>query len=199
MNHKASCVDLPVASQNLGQAFSAVARYFRALHGVLSDSYPGPYRMTALGAWATSRSPHVFSFFKRTNLSRYELFLDLGSGDGLVTCIAGLFTRSIGVEIDPELCRVAQGAVRELKLEERVSFVCGNYLQMPIWKADCLYLYPDKPMHELESLLTNWKGSLLIYGLHLPPRNLLQVSKLQCGRESLVLYQNLDRFDCALF
>jgi hypothetical protein len=190
MNPKAFCPDLPDVSRNRGRAFSAVARYFKALHGISSDTHAGPYRMTALGAWATSRSPHVFFFFKRIDLSRHELFLDLGSGDGLVTCIAGLFTRSIGIEIDLELCQAAQRAVRELKLEERATIVCGNYLQLPIWKAACLYHYPDKPMQELERLLTNWKGTLLIYGPHLPPRTLLPVSRLQCGRESLVLYQN---------
>jgi hypothetical protein len=190
MNPKALCHDSPVVSHNRDRIFSAVARYFRALHRVSSDSGAGTYRMTALGAWATSRSPHVYSLFKRIDLGRHELFVDLGSGDGLVTCIAGLFTRSVGIEIDFELCQVAQRAVGELKLEERVSFVCGNYLQLPIWRASCLYLYPDKPMQELERVLNNWNGTLLVYGPHLPPRNLLPVSMLQCGRETLVLYQN---------
>ena len=190
MNPKAFCRDSPVMSHNRDRTFSAVARYFRARHRVSSDSGAGPYRMTALGAWATSRSPHVFSFFKRIDLGRHELFLDLGSGDGLVTCIAGLFTRSVGIEIDFELCQMAQRAVGELKLEERVSFVCGNYLQLPIWRAACLYHYPDKPMQEIERLLINWNGTLLVYGPHLPPRTLLPLSRLQCGRETLVLYQN---------
>jgi hypothetical protein len=148
--------------------------------------------MTSLGTWAPSRSPHVFFFFKRLGLDRHDLFLDLGSGDGLVTCIAGLFTRSIGIEIDFELCQVAQRAARDLKLEESVHFVCGNYLQLPIWKAACLYHYPDKPMDGLERLLASWKGPLLIYGPHFPPGNLLRISRLQCGRESLVLYRNPD-------
>jgi hypothetical protein len=190
MNPKPFCPDLPLASQKRGRAFSAVTRYFKALYRASSDSGAGTYRITSLGAWATSRSPHVFSFFKRIDLSRYDLFLDLGSGDGLVTCIAGLFTRSIGIEVDLDLCQAAQRAVRELKLEERVSIVCGNYLQLPIWKAGCLYHYPDKPMQEIEKLLINWKGALLVYGPHIPPRTLLPVSSLQCGRESLVIYQN---------
>jgi hypothetical protein len=190
MNPKASCPDSSVASHVRGRAFSAVARYFRALHGLSSDSGAGPYRMTALGAWATSRSPHVFSFFKRIDLGRHELFLDLGSGDGLVTCMAGLFTHSVGIEIDFELCQRARRAAAELKLEERVSFVCGNYLELPIWEADCLYHYPDKPMQELERLLTDWNGILMVYGPHLPPKTLLPVSRLQCGRETLVIYQN---------
>jgi hypothetical protein len=190
MNHKALSHDSPVVSHKRDRTFSAVARYYRALHRVSSDSGAGPYRMTALGTWATSRSPHVFSFFKRIDLGGHELFLDLGSGDGLVSCIAGLFTRSVGIEIDFELCQVAQRAVRELNLKERVSIVCGNYLELPIWRAGCLYHYPDKPTQELERLLINWNGTLLVYGPHLPPRNLLAVSRLQCGRETLVLYQN---------
>ena len=133
--------------------------------------------MTSLGAWATSRAPHVFSFFKQIDLGRYELFLDLGSGDGLVACIAGLFTHAVGIEVDPGLCNVAQRAARDLRLTERVGFICGDYLNLPIRHADCLYHYPDKPMDRLEDLLKGWRGTLLVYGPHFPPQTMVSRSR----------------------
>jgi hypothetical protein len=189
MNPKPSYVEPPHPGRSQSRAFSAVARYYRTLHNGLRDRGEGPYRLTTLGAWATSRAPHLFSFFRRIDLSRYDLFIDLGSGDGIVTCIAGLFTRSVGIEIDVELCHLAQRAARELKLADRVSFICGNYLDLRIRRAGCLYHYPDKPMHDLERLLTGWNGVLLIYGPHLPPRSLVPISRLECGRERLVVYE----------
>jgi hypothetical protein len=174
-----------------GRSFAAIVRYYRELHGASGKVVTTPYRLTTLGAWATSRAPHVFSFFKQMELDRYELFLDLGSGDGVVACIAGLFTRAVGIEVDPELCGMAQRAGQDLELTGRVGFVCGNYLHLPIWHADCLYLYPDKPMRDLEALLTAWPGSLLVYGPHFPLRSMAPIRRLACGRERMVLYRNV--------
>ena len=172
-----------------GRTFASIVRYYRRLHRSASDSSMEPYRATALGVWATSRAAHVFSFFRHIDLARYNLFLDLGSGDGIVTCIAALFTRSIGIEVDQGLCRVAQRAARELQLAERAGFICGDYLELPIWRSDCLYQYPDKPILGLEKALRDWQGALLVYGPHFPPETLFPVSRLQCGREKLVLYR----------
>jgi hypothetical protein len=175
---------------NQGRAFSTIVRYFRTLHAASKDAGAVPYRLTSRGAWAASRAPHVFSFFRRVGLNQYDSFLDLGSGDGIVACIAGLFTRSVGIEIDPGLCRLAQRAARELHLADSVSFICGNYLELPIRRATCLYHYPDKPMDDLARLLTNWDGVFLIYGPHFPLRTMIPVSRLECGRERMVVYRS---------
>jgi len=170
--------------------FNRIVRHYRERYEALSNEGVAHYCLTALGAWATSRAPHVYYFFRIIDLSKYKLFVDLGSGDGIVTCIAGLFTRAIGIETDLELCRVAQNASSKLNLDDTVSFTCGDYLTQRIWKADCLYLYPEKPFHSLEKYLTNWQGTLLVYGPHLPPRRFVPIQKLQCAKERLVLYQN---------
>ena len=172
-----------------GRTFASIVRYYRRLHKSAPDPSAEPYRATELGVWATSRAAHVFSFFRRIDLARFNLFLDLGSGDGIVTCIAALFTRSIGIEVDQGLCRLAQRAARELQLSERAGFICGDYLELPIWRSDCLYQYPDKPILVIERALRDWRGALLVYGPHFPPETFLPVSRLQCGREKLVLYR----------
>jgi hypothetical protein len=180
------------SNSDRGRAFAAIARYYRELHRSLSVADGGPpYRLTPLGAWAVSRAPHVFWFFRQMGLERYDLFLDLGSGDGVVAVIGGLFTRSIGIEGDTVLCGLARRAARDLGLTQRVSFICGDYLTLPIHTADCLYLYPDKPLDNLEELLTNWRGALLIYGPHFPPRAFSPVFRLQRGRERMVLYHKI--------
>ncbi len=166
-----------------------ILRHYRHMHELLAHSGQGPYRITARGAWATSRIAHVYYFFKRLRLEKDRLFIDLGSGDGLVACVAGLFTRSIGIEADPGLCRTAVEAVRFLGLTHRVEIVCGDYLTMNLRRADCLYLYPDKPFEALERLLNPWPGRLMVYGPHIPPKHLIPERQLRCGRERMQVYR----------
>jgi hypothetical protein len=177
------------SDQHRNHTFTSIVHHYRILHKKLEDAGTGPYQLTSKGVWAASRAPHVFSFFKSLELGRFNCFLDLGSGDGIVTCIAGMFTRSIGIEADFGLCRTARRAAMEMGLDERVSFICGDYLTQRIWNADCLYLYPDKPFYSIEALLEGWSGSLLVYGPHIPPRNLEPTLRLRCGKERLVVYQ----------
>ena len=176
--------------QNARHQFARLARHYRRRYEALEQNGAGCYQFTALGAWATSRAAHVFYFFRRIGLDRYRLFIDLGSGDGIVTCIAGLFTPAIGIEVDPGLCTTAQRAASTLELHDRTAFICGNYLAQQIHRADCLYIYPDKPFYALETRLASWPGTLLVYGPHLPPRRMLAEGRLRCGREQLTWYRN---------
>jgi hypothetical protein len=164
-------------------------RYYRRLHELLERNGQGPYRITSRGAWAASRMAHVYYFLKRLGLENDRLFMDLGSGDGLVACVAGLFTRSVGIEADPDLCKSAAEAVRWLEMSDRVQIACGDYLTMNLRRADCLYLYPDKPFDPLAQLLSTWPGRLLVYGPHLPPNALVPETLLQCGRERIQVYR----------
>ncbi|MFZ0946202.1 MAG: hypothetical protein WB930_09160 [Syntrophobacteraceae bacterium] len=166
-----------------------IIEYFRKLHGPDGDyGHALPYRLTASGAWAASRPEHLFNFFRRLDLSRFRLFIDLGSGDGVATCAAGLFTRSIGIESDPFLVSRAARAARDLNLLSRVGFIRADFLTQRIQNADCLYIYPDKPIDALENTLAGWGGTLFIYGPHFPPKRLSLIEKLRCGRETISVY-----------
>jgi len=177
-----------LADRNLH--FAAVVRYYRKFYQDLKRSGDEPYRMTQLGAWAASRAPHAYYFFRAGNLAAYDLFIDLGSGDGIVSCIAGLFTHSVGIEIDAYLCSIAREASGQLGLNARVNFICGDYLDHNIDRADCLYLYPDKPFDRLAKRLCKWQGTVFVYGPHLPPQSFEPVRALRCGKEQMVLYKN---------
>jgi predicted RNA methylase len=171
------------------KAFRRLSKYFDQRHRQSGDPDGGPYRLTALGAWATSRAAHVFYFFKAIGLHRAALFCDLGSGDGLVVCIASLFTRAIGIEVDKELCRMGCQAATQLGLQDRVRFVCADFRTIRIREADCLYIYPDKPPRDLIFLLDGWNGSLLVYGPHFPLKDFNSVQRLHCGGETLHVYR----------
>jgi hypothetical protein len=168
---------------------AGIIAYFRRLHGRDGDYGEAlPYRLTASGAWAASRPEHLFNFFKRVDLSRFRLFIDLGSGDGVASCTAGLFTRSVGIESDPFLASRAARAARDLNLLSRVGFIRADFLTQRIQAADCLYIYPDKPIDALEKTLEGWDGTLFIYGPHFPPKRLSLMEKLRRGRETLSVY-----------
>jgi hypothetical protein len=169
--------------------FARIESHYRERYQRLDQSGEGCYRLTGLGAWAASVPDHVYYFFQQLGLERQRLLIDLGSGDGLVACIASLFTRSVGIEIDQHLCHTAKEVISALGLGERVAVVCGDYLTQQIQRADCLYVYPDKPLNELEDLLDGWSGVLLVAGPHFPMHSFEPVRRLTCGRDELVVYR----------
>ncbi|MDR3570471.1 MAG: hypothetical protein P4L43_20800 [Syntrophobacteraceae bacterium] len=168
------------------EAAAGVIDYFR---NRLEDcSQASPYRRTASGAWAASRPEYLFSFFKMVNLSGFGLFIDLGAGDGVACCVAGLFTRALGIESDPLLAAGAGRAARHLHLQDRVGFICADFLAQSIGKADCLYVYPDKPIYAIENALEGWGGTLLVYGPHFPPKRFSLKKKLRLDMETMSVY-----------
>jgi len=191
MDQKVLCGPSPDGDGRRARRFNEILRHYAGIYEDLERSGAQPYRLTALGAWATSRASHVFYFFKTIGLADCANFCDLGSGDGIVTCVAGLFVPAVGIEVDEHLCRVAQKAARSLNLQERVALIRADYLTQHLSGADCLYIYPDKPFYRLEALLlqSGWKGTLLVYGPHLPPHHLKALHRLECGRERLTVYR----------
>jgi hypothetical protein len=169
--------------------FAALESHYQGQYGRLEESGRGCYRHTALGAWAASIPGHVYGFFRELRLQQQRLFIDLGSGDGLVACIAGLFTQAVGIEIDRRLCGRASRAIRELDLQARVSVICGDYRTHHVRFADCLYVYPDKPIADLEARLAGWQGMLLVAGPHFPLQSFVPVKRLTIERDQLVAYR----------
>lgn len=148
----------------------------------------GPYKMTSRGVWATSRPEALLVFFRHLGLERYGFFGDLGCGDGVAVCCAALFTRAVGIEADPELCRKALENAHALGLSRRTAFVCGDFLDFRLDPFDVLYIYPDKPLDPLIEKLYGWSGIFLVYGPHFPPEGLRLLSGLTWQRESLSVY-----------
>lgn len=148
----------------------------------------GTYKMTSRGAWATSRPEAVLRFFHELALDRYRLFADLGCGDGVAVCGAALFTRAVGIEADPDLCRQAQENARALGLVHGTAFICADFLDLRLDPFDVLYIYPDKPLDSLMEKIRGWSGTLLVYGPHFPLRGRAPVGRFSWQRETLSVY-----------
>ena len=87
-----------------------------------------PMWSTPKGFWNASISDEVYSAFKRINLSQFESFLDIGSGDGKVVLIASLFCQNAeGVEIDNLLHNKAIEIKMKCRIENvtfHLNFIC---------------------------------------------------------------------------
>jgi hypothetical protein len=128
-------------------------------------------RVTPLGLWGHSSPSEVFELFERLHLDQASSLADLGSGDGLVTCIAQLFCPATGIECDPGLVAKAQELAGALGLD--VRFILGDFLAQDLSAYDFLYAYPDKPLMELEKeLARRLRGRLIVYSCHFPLKHL---------------------------
>ncbi len=170
-----------------GALAERVLRHFAELHRRYEQS-GGPYKMTPRGVWATSRPEALLFFFRELGLDRYSLFGDLGCGDGAAVCCGALFSRAVGIECDPVLCRKARENAQALGLFHRAAFVCGDFLDLRLDPFDVLYIYPDKPLDPLIGKLQGWSGTLLVYGPHFPPKGLKPFDTLAWQRENLSVY-----------
>jgi 16S rRNA A1518/A1519 N6-dimethyltransferase RsmA/KsgA/DIM1 with predicted DNA glycosylase/AP lyase activity len=72
-----------------------------------------------------------------------DVVYDLGSGDGrIVIAAASKFgARAVGVEIRENLCRVSNDKIHRLGLDDKVSIVQGNMLQVDLSPATVVTLY----------------------------------------------------------
>jgi hypothetical protein len=136
-------------------------------------------RPTSLGLWAPSTAHEVFAILEAVGAERCRSFADLGSGDGLVTCIASLFCPATGIECDPAL--VAKACELRDRLGLAAEFICGDFLGQDLSRYDLLYVYPDMPLFTLEKILApRLQGRLVVYSCHFPLKLLprLEVIKL---------------------
>jgi predicted RNA methylase len=72
-----------------------------------------------------------------------DMVYDLGSGDGriVITAAQKFGAKAVGVEIRPDLCRIATERIKSLGLEDRVSMVQGNALRVDLSSADVVTMY----------------------------------------------------------
>jgi hypothetical protein len=190
-----ACLFLPTKmvdpSQERNLAFSKVKTAYQHFYQRLKllENSP-PYRSTKSGMWATSAAEEIYRAFCHFELDQYRHVADLGSGDGIVVAIASLFTRATGYEIDEWLYQQSIKLSHALKLP-KATFFRKDFLQANLTGYDLLYLYPDKPLYELEErLLATWSGRLLVSGPHFPPRYLRKTAECKSSVGGFVLYES---------
>jgi len=146
------------------------------------------YRITSAGLWTGSDLGDVFSLFSQLDLSKYQRVADLGSGDGRVACLAGLFTSAVGIEADPWLVSESRGLASRLGLA-KVEFKLGDMRSADLADYDLLYIFPDKPLDWLEeSGMNHWRGRLLVYGPGFQPKKLKHFKTIYAGTTLCALW-----------
>ena len=71
-----------------------------------------------------------------------DVVYDLGSGDGriVITAAQKFGARAVGVEIRPDLCRIATERIKSMGLADRVRMVQGNAMRVDLSEADVVTL-----------------------------------------------------------
>ncbi len=84
----------------------------------------------------------ILEIVKQTNLSPHDIFVDVGSGLGIVPTLVSLLSgaASIGIEVQPSYCRHADECVRRLNLSN-VRFVCRDARHADFSVGTVFYMY----------------------------------------------------------
>lgn len=84
----------------------------------------------------------ILEIVKQTNLSPHDVFVDVGSGLGVVPTLVSLLSgaASIGIEVQPSYCRHADECVRRLNLSN-VRFVCQDARHADFSVGTVFYMY----------------------------------------------------------
>ena len=149
-----------------------------------------PMWSTELGFWNAAISHEVYEAFKQLNLQRFKKFIDLGSGDGIVTLIAALFCEEAhGVEHDNELFEKSIEMMHKLNINN-ARFHNKDFFEHDIDDYDVVFVSPDKPMERgLEKkLLAELNGKLIHYGHHFHPVNLKKDKSFSVNNTLITLY-----------
>ena len=108
----------------------------------LEEPAPEPAPMPELIAYAPSGYDEVVHALELTGLGPGDHFLDIGSGLGKAVMLATLLTgaTSHGVERDPKLHAMAEGAARSLGLLD-ARFERADALEMGMPEVDVVFMY----------------------------------------------------------
>lgn len=84
----------------------------------------------------------ILEIVKQTDLSPHDVFVDVGSGLGVVTTLVSLLSgaAAIGIEVQPSFCRHADECVRRLNLSN-VRFICQDARQADFSVGTVFYMY----------------------------------------------------------
>jgi hypothetical protein len=84
----------------------------------------------------------ILEMVKQTHLGPHDVFVDVGSGLGVVPTLVSLLSgaASIGIEVEPSYCRHADECVRRLNLSN-VRFVCQDARDADFSVGTVFYMY----------------------------------------------------------
>ncbi|MBU0461692.1 MAG: class I SAM-dependent methyltransferase [Nanoarchaeota archaeon] len=153
--------------------FEEIKKLYLEYEKELRRSGKGVVWDTEKGIFGTADCDVVFGFFKKIELDRYKNFLDIGSGDGRVVIIASLFTDATGIEADEELIEVSKKIRKEIKTENKITFLKEDYLMHDLSQYDIIFINPDKEFPEqLDKKLLESNARVFVYNHIFRPNKL---------------------------
>ena len=97
--------------------------------------------------WVPTMSEYINGFFELAPVSATDVVYDLGSGDGrlLFAALEQGAGRCVGIDIDSKKVDEAREAVRERGLDDKVTFIEGDFLDYDLSEATVIlcYLFPE--------------------------------------------------------
>ncbi len=96
--------------------------------------------------WVPSPPVTVDAMLKLARVGPGDYLIDLGCGDGrIVIAAAKKGARGLGVDVDPELLKVAREAAAKAGVAERAKFTERNFFEQDLSRASvvALYLLPE--------------------------------------------------------
>jgi ubiquinone/menaquinone biosynthesis C-methylase UbiE len=97
---------------------------------VLAPDFPSPQEV-------------IEKMLEAAHLKPGETLYDLGSGEGriVITAARKFKAKAVGIEISPELCKMATARVKALGLQDRVKIIHANLLKVDLSPADVVTIY----------------------------------------------------------
>lgn len=175
----------------LEEDFMKIKSYFSNLDAQMKSSGAPLHYDTELGIWGPSGMDETFELFKRIHLENYRNFVDLGSGDGRISIIASLFTRSCGIEADHDLTLKSESAKKQLNLElHQCEFLENDYTTTDLSRFDILFTFNDHTWNlDFENkLLYEFKGVLFSYSKVFLPKRLKKGKTYWIAGQPIVSY-----------
>ncbi len=147
---------------NREEQFQRIKKAYQERDNALLTQGLLPMRSTDKGFWGVSNLDDVYAFFEKKQFPSTSTFLDLGSGDGRVVCVASLFVDAKGIEYDPELVAISQEMIGVLQS----TGICeqGDFFTIDFSLFDILYSYADQRWEPFkEKLFAELRGELYLY------------------------------------
>jgi hypothetical protein len=104
-----------------------------------------------------------FSILDRLELTATDVIADLGCGKGRVSCLASSYPikASVGVEIDPELCEIAQANGTRMKHRQApLRFVCQSAVDFNYDDVSIVVMFHPFGAETMHAVLGKWQQSL---------------------------------------
>jgi hypothetical protein len=162
---------------DIHQKFKLIEQHYKKIDEEVRHKHGRPFFNTPQGIWGASSMLDTFELFLRMNFDNKKGIVDLGSGDGRVILIAALFTKSLGIEGDASLHKLALEAKKALITQipelQRCELLHSDYTKENLLEYDILYTFCDHPWSDdfENALSSSWSGVLLSYNnIFLPKR-----------------------------